>query len=94
LLFISKLIFMELIVTTKEELKSTLKSVLQEYEKEKDDKKNVKLLSINQVAKILGRSHATIKKAAMQGLLHTSIDGRVPMWSVEEFLRQEKNDKK
>lgn len=78
---------MELVVTTKDELKSALKSVLEEYEKEKDMKKEIKLLSINQVAKLLGRSHATIKKAVLQGLLHTSVDGKIPMYSVENFLR-------
>lgn len=73
----------------KMEIAETLKKVLKEHDSEKEKKENLKSLTIYQVAKQLGRAHATVKKYVAQGLLKTTKDGRIPEVELERFLNDQ-----
>lgn len=77
-----------IIITTREDLTSVIRKVLEDFEKEKASKKDIQLYSINQVAKMLHVAHQTIKRAAEKGLIHTAVDGRIPGFAIEEYLRK------
>lgn len=78
---------MNIIITTKEDLTEVIRTALQDFEKEKESKKDIKLYSINQVAKMLHLAHQTVKRAAENGLIHTTVDGKIPAYAVEQYLR-------
>jgi excisionase family DNA binding protein len=49
---------------------------------------NAKSYSIAKIAKMLGRSHATIKKLVQAGKLRTTADGRrITQFAVQEYLQ-------
>lgn len=77
---------MEIIVTTKEDLRSIVKKVLTEHEEEKNKKATPKLYTINQVAKILRMSHSTVTKKIKQGLIKTNLDGKTTEDALNEYL--------
>jgi len=77
-----------IILTTKEELIETLKNVLIEFDKEKSAKIPGKVYTINQVAKMLGRSHATIKKLVLNGTIKTTKSGVITERALNEYLGQ------
>jgi len=74
---------------TKNELTAALNQVLDERELQRVKKENLKSLTIHQVAKRLGRAHATIKKYVDSELLKTTKDGRIPEVELEKFLESE-----
>jgi len=78
----------DIILTTKQELAQTIKSVLVEYDKEKAAKKPERVYTINQVSKMLGRAHATIKKAVAKGAIRSTKDGLIPETAINEYLGQ------
>lgn len=78
------------LITTQKELADTLRGVLQEMEAERKENSNLKSFSIHQVAKKLGRAHATIKKYVESGILKTTKDGRIPEVELIRFLEAEK----
>lgn len=47
-----------------------------------------KVFYINQVAKMLGKSHTTIKKACISGLIRTTPDGQISESAIEEYLNK------
>lgn len=75
-----------ILITSKAELAKTINQVMDEREQKKEKKENLKSLTIHQVAKRLGRAHATIKKYVDAGLLKTTRDGRIPEVELERFL--------
>ena len=79
-----------ILITSKHELADTLNMVLDAREKQRAKIAEMKSFSINQVAKKLGRAHATIKKYIDQGLLITTKDGRIPEPEIEKLLRPQK----
>ena len=78
-----------ILITSKHELTDTLNMVLDAREKQCAKKTEMKSFSINQVAKRLGRAHATIKKYINHGLLMTTKDGRIPESEIEKLLSPE-----
>ena len=78
----------DIILTTKQELAQTIKSVLVEFDNEKTAKLGEKLYTINQIAKKLGKAHATIKKLVTNGYLKTTKDGLIPESAINEYLGQ------
>jgi len=75
-----------ILITSKTELAKTINQVMDERELKRSKKANLNSLTIHQVAKRLGRAHATIKKYADAGLLKTTKDGRIPEVELERFL--------
>ncbi len=62
------------------------KVAMSEFEKEKAANSPDKLFTINQVAKRLGRSHATISKLVKNGLIHSTKDGLIPESAINDYL--------
>jgi hypothetical protein len=73
-------------VTSKEELAEVIESVMNKLEAKKKKGIGEKLYYVNQVAKLLGKSHTTIKKACENGLIRTTVTGLIPESAIEEFL--------
>ncbi len=75
------------ILTTKEDLeagvKAAVKQAIAEFENEK---KSNHIYYVNQVAKLLGKSHATIKKLCKNGLIKTTADGLITHDAIQEYL--------
>jgi DNA-directed RNA polymerase specialized sigma54-like protein len=82
-------IMAEIVLTTKTELAATIHQVLDQREAARKEKENLHSLTINQVAKRLGRANATISKYVAQGLLKTTRDGRIPEVELERFLNDQ-----
>lgn len=78
----------EIILTTKSELKSLLIQVLIEYDKEKALSIPEKVFTINHVAKMLGKAHATIKKLVNKGIIKSTKDGLIPESAINDYLNQ------
>ncbi len=77
---------MEIILTTKNELQSIVKGAIKEHEKEISDKIAPKLYTINQIAKKLGKAHATIKKMVTLGSIKTTNSGLITEKAINEYL--------
>jgi len=77
-----------IIITTEENLSAIIRNVLVSFENEKKTRLPKKLLTINQVAKRLGKAHATIKKYVQQGIIKSTKNGLIPEDAVNEYLRQ------
>lgn len=75
-------------VTSKEELTEVLESIFLKLEAKKQKGVGEKLYYINQVAKMLGKSHTTIKKACLAGLIRTTTDGLIPESAIEDYLNR------
>ncbi len=73
-------------VTSKEELAEVIESIMIKLESKKQKGVGEKLYYINQVAKMLGKSHTTIKKACLSGLIRTTPDGLIPESALEDYL--------
>ncbi|RLD44052.1 MAG: hypothetical protein DRJ05_01125 [Bacteroidetes bacterium] len=77
-----------IILTTPSELRNEIKSVFLELEKEKSKYESAKLYTINQVAKQLGKAHATIKKFVEAGLIETTKSGLITEDAINDYLNR------
>ena len=77
----------KLIIISKSEFKEELFSALEEFAREKENKTPPKLLTINQVAKMFGKAHGTIKRMVEAGVLRSTIDGLIPENAIDEYLQ-------
>jgi len=77
-----------LLITEPNELKSLIKSALTEYDQEKNKDKGETLYTINQVAKRLGKAHATIKKIVKAGYIKSTKDGLISEAAINEYLQR------
>ena len=59
-----------------------------EIEREKNSISGDRLYSINQVAKRLGKSHATISKLVKLNIIHTTKNGYISESAIEEYLQK------
>jgi len=78
-----------IIITTKEELSNTLEAVLINFEKKKSFQSPPKLYTINQIAKMLGKAHATISKLVKSGIIKSTKSGLITETAVNEYLNNE-----
>ncbi len=76
----------EIILTTRAELRQEIKSVFLEVEMEKRANQPTKLYTINQVAKQLGKAHATISKYVKAGLIKTTKSGLISENAINNYL--------
>lgn len=77
---------MELIVTTPEKLHSIVKDAMIERENENLEISPPKLYSINHIAKMLGKAHATIAKLVKNGSIKTTADGLITEKAINDYL--------
>ncbi len=78
----------EIILTTKQDLEKVIKAVLVAHDNEKALKLPEKVYTINQVAKMLGKAHATIKKLVERGYIKSTKDGLIKGSAINEYLGQ------
>ncbi len=76
----------DIVLTTEERLRILFKDVLDEHEK-KQQSCAVRLFTINQVAKMTHRSHATIKKKVMEGAIKSTADGLITEQALNDYLK-------
>ena len=76
----------EIIITTKSDIAAVIIDVLDKRDAAQKAKENLNSLTINQVAKRLGRANATVKKMVINGVLASTLDGRIPETELERFL--------
>ena len=76
----------EIIITTKSELAAVIIDVLAKRDAAQKAKENLNSLTINQVAKRLGRANATVKKMINSGKIKVTKDSRIPEVELEKFM--------
>ena len=79
----------KIILITKEELKTIIIEAIKEVDESRRKEEPEKLLTVNKVAKKIGRSHATITKLRNNGVLKSTKDGLILESSLNEYLHQE-----
>ena len=75
-----------IILITKAELRNEILSALNQHYNQTKTKHPPKLYSINQVAKLLGKSHSTIKKYVLEGMIKTTKSGLISEEAINEYL--------
>ena len=65
--------------------KAAAKAVIAEIE---ENSENAKIYYVNQVAKMLGMSHRTVKKKCRGGYIKTTKDGMITRKALNEYLNQ------
>ena len=70
-----------------QEIKAVVVSALEEFFKKLNRDKTY---TVNQIAKRLGVSHATITKRIREGVIRTTSDGRIAEEEIENYLRKGK----
>lgn len=76
------------ILTSKEDLAEVIESIMLKIKSKEQRGIGEKLYYINQVAKLLGKSHTTIKKACLAGFIRTTANGLIPESAIEEYLNR------
>lgn len=76
---------------TEDDLRQIVEQAIDNHEKKKTASEDLnKSYSIAKVAKMLGRSHTTIKNLVLSGKLNTTTDGRrILNASLKAYLKQE-----
>lgn len=75
-------------VTSAEELERALETIMLKIEAKKKKGVGEKLFSINKTAKLLGKSHTTIKKLTINGIIRTTATGLIPESAIEDYLNR------
>ncbi len=79
-----------IIVTTPEQIESIVYSALEKFEAaKKKDISTLKLLSVNQVAKALGKGHTTVKNLIVKGLLKATEDNKIRQSELDRYLKNQ-----
>ena len=74
---------------TKDFLKEIMKEALAEFHKETTSLfKQKKLYSVNEVAKILYVSHATVKKKIYSGAIQATLDSKITEEELKRYLNE------
>lgn len=78
-----------LIVATPEQLQAIIRSTIKEMFEQKSRDAPVEYYTINQVAKKLKSSHATITKYIEQGMIKTTKDRRISDDEIKKFINNQ-----
>jgi len=74
------------IITTEKNLENVLYNVLTKIEKERIEKRMPVTLTINQVAKRLGKAHVTVARMIKKGIITTTPDGKIIETELDKFF--------
>jgi len=77
-----------IVITTEENLMSVIRNVLEAFESEKKAQRPQKLYTINQVAKMLGKAHGTIKKYVQLGIIKSTKNGLITEDAINVYLNK------
>lgn len=69
-----------------EDLKEIIKGALKEFALEQNKNRGEQLYNVNQIARRLGKAHATIKKLIAKGLIKTTKNGLISESSLNEYI--------
>jgi hypothetical protein len=78
----------EILILDPDKFSQLVRNAVKEGLKEANEDKIPKVYTINQVARKLGKAHATVKKMVERGYLKTTKDGLIPETAIEEYLDQ------
>jgi len=79
----------ELIVVSPKTIKAIIKSALKEFDiEQREIQSETRLFSINKAAKILGVSHATVKKLAANETIKTTPDNKITEKELNRYLSE------
>ena len=79
---------MKLAIIQSEDLIREIKEVIgNELKTHFDENKELRLFTINQVAKKLGMSHSTVKKLVRSGAIASTRNDRITEESINDFLK-------
>ena len=78
----------KIFITEENQLRVLLNSVLDEREKIKSKEAGDKLYNVNQIAKRIGKAHATVKKLIANGFIHTTKDGLITESELNNYLQK------
>lgn len=67
-------------------VKKAIEDALKGRQNEQVYKNPPKLFTINQVAKMLGRSHATITKMVNTGVIRSTKSRMIPQYAIDEYF--------
>lgn len=67
-------------------IKKSVRVALQEHDIEKKNGENMRLFTVNQVARKLGKAHATISRMLRDGVLRATQDGLIPEVELQRYL--------
>ena len=76
----------KIIVCQPEELRQLVMEAVMEADMQRQKARPEKLLTINQVAKQLGKAHQTIKKYVEEGIIRSTPNGLIPNSAIEDFI--------
>ena len=68
-------------------LRKEIKISLLEYDREKSLNEPERLFTINQISKRLKKSHSTIKKFCLSGVIQTTRSGLITEQAINDYLR-------
>ena len=69
------------------EFKNLIRSSLADFDQQKKKEGDVTLFTINQVAKMLHKSHSTVKKLVERGILKATRDNRLTETAINDYLQ-------
>ncbi len=79
----------ELIIVSPKTIKAIILKALEEYETQQKEKQSEnKLFSINKAAKVLGVSHATVKKLVDNEIIKTTPDNKITEKELNRYLSE------
>ena len=78
---------------TEKDLKKQLLEALEEFEQRKREQAPEKVFTVNQVARLLGMAHATVKKKVLRGIIRSTPDGLIPASALDEYLQKGKGER-
>ena len=78
---------MKLIVLSVDDLKKEFTEMKEEMIAFLHEKQEIRLYTINQVAKKLGMSHSTVKKLVQSGAIASTRNDRITEDSINDFLK-------
>ena len=78
----------KLIVLSREEFTEELLKTLRKFDEEKEKKRPPKLFTVNQVAKMFGKAHNTVKRMVANGVIHSTASGLIPEDAINEYLNR------
>ncbi len=78
----------KIIIMSKEEFTKELFHALKKFDEEKEKKRPPKLFTINQVAKMFGKAHGTVKRMVSNGVIRATANGLIPDDAIEEYLNR------
>ena len=77
----------ELIIAKASDVEEIVLKALEKYGVPKERPGTIKLYSVNQIARMLGKAHRTITKLVKSGIIKSTKDGLITEQAINEYLQ-------